>query len=473
MSRSAQAAHGVPRGEGDRPVAQSYLFHRALFERVKGLAAIDAAARAAWLAAAIEYAVTSSPFYRDSASWRSVSTRELEQLPFTTRQDVLSAYPFGLLAVRRDELVRYAESTGTAGPRGAGYVTREDWLVNNLSVSASWASFLTPDDTLAVAVPYELTYVGADIDRVAELLGAAVLSIGVNNQLCPWRRAIELLRSHAVTAVFCSPTRAIRLAQLALEAGLDPRWDLQVRKIICVGELTSDVKRDYLAQRWNASVYDHYGMTEVMAVAVPCARRALHLCEDRLHVEVVDPLTNAPVPPGTYGELVLTTLANRAMPLVRYRTGDLIRVEPGGCPCGSRFRAIKQLGRVSGVFATPAGPAHLHQVDEILLSEPRILPYYAVSRMPGGLRVSLAVAGGARSRSAALEGEPGIDEIVASVRQRLVERFGVEIRISLEDEDQLLDRIDNSSKPGTALRGEPDPTGPRTPNGTAVTRSGE
>ncbi|MCE9669676.1 AMP-binding protein [Myxococcus stipitatus] len=436
------------------PVSRHYLEHRALLGRVTGARRLSPGERVARLKDAVSHALEKSPFYRTAPHWRAVDELDpLSMMPFTTRQDLQQAYPLGMLAAPPGELVRYAESTGTTGPRCAGYVTRDDWLTNNLSVAMSWATLLSKEDTLAVAVPYELTYVGADIDRVAELLGAAVISVGTNNTLCPWPRALELMRSHGVTALFCAPTRAIRLAQLARERGLDPRKDLQVRKIICVGEHCSDARREYLARAWDARVYNHYGMTEALAVAVPCGRQALHLCEDRLYAELIDPDSGAPVHPGEPGELVLTTLAHRAMPLLRYRTGDLLREMSTKCPCGNPFRVVKQLGRVTDTFQTRMGTAYFHQLDEALLSEPDIQPYFSVAWEEDGLRVRVVLSQAVREGRGRARAE-----VVASLEQRLGARFGVGVTLVVEDEARWLDRIDNSSKPGSALQSRSGPS---------------
>ncbi|MCP3098098.1 AMP-binding protein [Myxococcus sp. K15C18031901] len=432
--------------EGE-PVSRNYLEHRALLSRVTGARRLSPGERVARLKDAVSYALEKSPYYRTAPHWRAVDElEELSAMPFTTRQDLQKAYPLGLLAAPAETLVRYAESTGTTGPRCAGFVTREDWLTNNLSVALSWATLLSKEDTLAVAVPYELTYVGADIDRVAELLGVAVISVGTNNTLCPWPRVLELMKSHGVTALFCAPTRAIRLAQLARERGLDPRKDLQVRKIICVGEHCSDARREHLARAWDARVYNHYGMTEALAVAVPCSRQALHLCEDRLHGELVDPDSGALVRPGEPGELVLTTLTHRAMPLLRYRTGDLVRELSTKCACGNPFRVVKQLGRVTDTFQTRMGTAYFHQLDEILLSEPDIQPFFSVAREAEGLRVSVVLSPAVREGRGRTRAE-----VVAALEQRLGARFGVHVHLVVEDEGPWLNRIDNSSKPGSAL----------------------
>lgn len=433
---------------------QQYSEHERLLSEVTMLRARGPGDRLGRLSSAIERALAHSPYYRSAPGWRPVRHMdELADLPFTRRQDVQDAYPFGFLATGRERLVRYAESTGTSGRPCASYATRRDWLINNLDVSLSWAGLLTSSDVLAVAVPYELTYVGADIDRVAELLGVPVISVGVNNNLCSWPRVIELMRSYSVTALFCSPTRAIRLSYIAEEAGLDPLRDLEVKKIICVGETSSKAKRECIARRWGASVYNHYGMTEVMAVAVPCPEGGLHLCEGRLFVEVIDPETLAPARAGAPGELVITSLTSEAMPLLRYRTGDLVLLDTPPCPCGNPQRSIQQLGRVSDAFETPSGVAYFHELDEELLNVPEVQPYYHVSRGERGLSVSIALKGGRREG----QGRPG-HAVVESLRERLARRFGVDVAISLEEEGSWLHRIDSRSKPGSAL-GIPPETG--------------
>lgn len=398
------------------------------------------AERLARLNAALQHAAAASPFYRRWYTVRPLaSLDELATLGFTTKDDLRAEYPYGLLAVPPERLTRYAESTGTTGGVNAGFVTARDWTTNQFCVALAWAELLGRHDIMAVAVPYELSYVGADIDRVAELLGASVLAVGTNNRLCPWTRLLALLRSHQATTLVCAPIRALRLAALAAEQGIDLRRDLAVRRIVCVGEALSPARKAYLESLWGASVYNHYGMTEAMAVALPCRQGQLHLAEQRFVFEVIDPDSGAVLAPGATGELVLTTLAQEAMPLVRYRSGDLVRIEASPCACGSPHRRIVHLGRVQDRVGPAGQRFHIGELDEILLAEPGIEPIYSVHGDASHVSVHVIAAEGANWHE---------------TRARLTTALEAYCRLPVEllpsDREAWFARIDNQSKPGTA-----------------------
>ncbi|WP_064791570.1 phenylacetate--CoA ligase family protein [Shewanella woodyi] len=396
---------------------------------------------------AIRYATSYSPFYIDNASWHEIDSIEaLQHLPFTSKEDVKNCYPFNLLAVDFSNIIRYGESTGTSGQYSSGFVTKNDWLSNNLEVCLSWGKILSNQDVLAVAVPYELTYVGADIDRVAEILNVTVVSIGTNNILCPWTRLVNLIKTYSITTLFCSPTRAIRLAQLATEAGLDPK-NSTVNKIICVGEPSSSAKQKFIAESWNAKVYNHYGMTEALAVATPCEKQKLHLCSNRLFSETLSPKTGYPVPLGEMGELVFTTLNTEAMPLIRYKTGDLIRLDHEPCSCGNPHPTFTHLGREDDIFEAPDGVHHFSELDTVLFSIQGLEPYFSYTVTDNQTLSISAFHTQTNTEDKSLTAE--------RIRTEIRRTFDIEANVSVSNNNEMLEIIDNCSKPGTAIPSSP------------------
>ncbi|NHZ33371.1 phenylacetate--CoA ligase family protein [Massilia rubra] len=395
--------------------------------------------RLARLNTSVAHAAGASPFYRRWPTLRALdSLEDLASFGFTCKEDLRAEYPYGLLAVAPENLTRYAESTGTTGGVNAGFVTARDWKTNNFCVALAWAGLLGEHDIMAVAVPYELSYVGADIDRVAELLGVSVLAVGTNNKLCPWTRLLALLRSHKVTTLVCAPIRALRLAAMAAEQGIDLQRDLAVRRIVCMGEALSPARKARIERLWGASVYNHYGMTEAMSVALPCPQGQLHLAEQRFVFEVIDPDSAAVLAPGSTGELVLTTLAQEAMPLVRYRSGDLVKTDTSPCACGNPHTRIVHLGRVQDLIGAPARRFHISELDDILLAEPGIEPIYSVQGDASHVAIHLIPAEGGHWHD---------------TRARLttaLERYcGIPVELVPIDRQEWYQRIDNRSKPGT------------------------
>ncbi|MFG6447788.1 phenylacetate--CoA ligase family protein [Roseateles sp. BYS180W] len=405
------------------------------------------AALLAALNANLAHARTHSPHYRRTLAAHPQPlphVAALARLPLTHKDDLRAAYPWGLCAVPAAQLARYAESTGTTGGVNAGFVTQRDWLLNHYSVALAWADVLGPQDRVAVAVPYELSYVGADVDRACELLGASVLPVSTNNAACSWRQLLGLLQSHRITTLVCAPLRALRLVLLAREMGLDVARDLAVRRIVCVGEALSAAKRQRIARDWQAQVYNHYGMTEALSVALPCAAGALHLAQERFVFELLDPQHERPLSgPGT-GELVLTTLDQQALPLLRYRSGDLVRLSPTPCACGRWQATIELLGRVQDLCPTAHGPQHLSALDALLLEEPGIEDLFTTRAQDGQVHISVL---------------PRPGQPWAPTRQRLdaavAQHWGGPVQWQVQPRQDWLQRLDSRSKPASALLVQP------------------
>lgn len=394
------------------------------------------------LNAALAYAVQHSPFYRNRGVVSPLAALpDLVGLPFTTRQDLSANRPFGMLAAPWAELIRYAESGGPAGEVRSSFVTAEDWSGNCLAAATAWKAIFDCRDTLAVAVAYELSFAGADVDRVAEHLGAAVLSVGTNNRICSWQRLLQLMRAYEATGLICTPTRALRLAEIARSEGLDPRKDFALRKIVCLGEPLSEPRRRRIEETWGVEAFSHYGVTEAMAVAAPCAKGAMHLLEDRFVWELVEPEDGTPAK-ADRGELVLTTLAQKAAPLVRLRTGDIVECAEGPCSCGNPHQAIRHLGRACSAVATPAGRLVPADFDEIVLAEPEVEPFFRIGGQDGRATLQVAAATSDAARWSA-------------ARQRLADaverKFGFRPEVLRADRDAWRERIDNCVKFDSAL----------------------
>lgn len=331
----------------------------------------------------VGHACSSSPFYRQriGAAAAELTVRgnlaALRELPFTTREDLYRGYPFEFLATPRRNVIRFGESSGTTtGTSVAAYFTARDWITNNCTVAHFLGQVLAAADVVAVAVPYELAGVGQDLDRSLELVGCTVVALGALTRFCPPDRVVEILRGAGVTALICSGTRALYLAQVASHRGWDPRRELTVSKLLFAGEGASPAKRRKLTQLWGAETYAMYGMTETNTLGMFCQRNALHLIENRSWFEVVNPETGDRVPDGEAGELVVTSLQSEAMPLVRYRTGDLCRIEDQVCGCGSAFRTMRHLGRLTDRVLVKHTPVSQLQLEDVIMSHLDAAPYY-------------------------------------------------------------------------------------------------
>ena len=287
------------------------------------------------------------PLYRDRMDAMGVVANDLKDLddlrkfPFTVKQDLRDAYPYGLLACDRADLARLHASSGTTGkPTVVGY-TRNDldrWAgaVKNCMETAG----VGPDDIVQVTFGYGLFTGGLGIHDGAEALGATVIPASGGFS----ERQLLLMEDLGTTVIACTPSYALHLADLIEERGLK----LKLRLGIFGAEPWSEALRQKIEERLGITAIDIYGLSEVMgpgvAIECPC-QEGLHLEDDLFHAEIVDPETGRPLPDGEEGELVLTTLGKEGMPLLRYRTRDITRILPGTCACG---RSGTRLARIRG-----------------------------------------------------------------------------------------------------------------------------
>jgi phenylacetate-CoA ligase len=270
--------------------------------------------------------------------------KDIEQLPFTTSQDVSDSYPYEMFAVPLREVVRVHSSSGTmTNPRVVGY-TRQDLKVwSDLVARVLSAAGVTQDDVIQVTFAYGLLSGGLGIHYGAERIGASVLPTSVGRT----ERQIKIMQDFRTTVLVSTPSYAMRIADKLKESRTNPKT-LSLKYCICAGEPWTEETRQEIESELFVMATDNYGISEVMGpgVAGECLERSgMHIQEDHFLAEIIDPQTGRVLPPGTEGELVLTTLAKEAFPVVRYRTGDLCSIIRDECPCG---RTFERIGRIRG-----------------------------------------------------------------------------------------------------------------------------
>jgi phenylacetate-CoA ligase len=269
---------------------------------------------------------------------------DLRALPFTTKEDLRANYPYGLFAVPLREVVRLHASSGTTGsPTVVGYTRNDIRTWSDAVARVLVAGGVTKDDLVQIAFNYGLFTGAFGLHYGAERLGASVIPMSSGHT----RRQIQLMQDFKTTALVATPSYALLIAETLLAMGVR-RQALSLRVGLFGAEPWSDALRRELEARLEITASDNYGLSEVMGpgVAGECPERAgLHLAEDHFLVELVDPVTLKPTPPGQVGELVLTTLTREAFPVVRYRTRDLVSLLPGRCGCG---RTLARMSRVQG-----------------------------------------------------------------------------------------------------------------------------
>ncbi|EPR34381.1 AMP-dependent synthetase and ligase [Alkalidesulfovibrio alkalitolerans DSM 16529] len=292
---------------------------------------------------------------------------DLAKLPFTTKADLRENYPYGLFAVPLREVVRLQASSGTTGkPTVVGYTKNDIARWAGLAARLLVAGGVTRDDLVQVAFHYGLFTGGFGFHYGCEALGASVIPASSGGS----KRQVMVMQDYRTTALVCTPSYALHLADVMDETGVNPNA-LSLRFGLFGAETWSEAMRREIEQRLKLTATDNYGISEVMGpgVAGECLERSgLHLNEDHFLAEIVDPDTGAPLPPGEKGELVLTTLTKEAFPVIRYRTGDLTRFIDGPCPCGRTLRRIDRIiGRTDDMLTVRGINVFPSQVEAILL----------------------------------------------------------------------------------------------------------
>jgi len=306
------------------------------------------------------------------------SLADIARLPFTVKADLRDTYPFGLFASPMTDVVRLHASSGTTGKPIVVAYTREDVDV--------WAEVMTRTlaacglhrgDIVQNAFGYGLFTGGLGAHYGAETLGATVIPISGGNT----DRQIMVLRDFGVTAICATPSYFMHLAEKALEMGVDLK-DMPLRVGVFGAEPWSDAMRARIEADTGIQAFDIYGLSEIIGpgVASECAQHdGLHVFEDHFYPEIIDPETGEPLPDGTEGELVLTTLSKKAMPMIRYRTRDITAILPERCGCGRTIRRIRRIGRRSDdMFIIRGVNVYPSQVEAALLNVEGTLPHYQI-----------------------------------------------------------------------------------------------
>lgn len=304
---------------------------------------------------------------------------DLRRFPFTEKQDLRLGYPFGLLAVPQNRVVRLHHSSGTTGMATAVLHSKQDidnWA--DLVARCLHMVGLRPGDVFQNMMTYGLFTGGLGLHYGAERLGAFVIPMGAGNS----HRQIEFMRTFRTAALHIIPSYALALLGTFAQLGLDPRRDLFLRFAVGGAEPYTEGARQRLQEAWGIPLYNCYGLSEMCGpgVAFECPEQnGLHLWEDAFLAEIVDPESGAPVAEGEQGELVLTTLTREAMPLLRYRTRDLTSFLPGPCPCGRTHRRLARFaGRSDDMLILKGVNIFPMQIERVLMSLPEVGTNYLI-----------------------------------------------------------------------------------------------
>lgn len=361
---------------------------------------------------------------------------DLDRLPFTTKSELRDNFPFGMLAVPRTDTVRVHASSGTRGkPTVVAYTAADVALFAEVNARCIAAAGGRRGDVLHNAYGYGLFTGGLGLHYGGERLGATVVPASGGNA----GLQVQLMADLGANGLACTPSFALLLAERAEQDGLKDRIQKHLRYGVFGAEPWSEAFRSKIENAWGRlEAHDIYGLSEVIGpgVAAEChhSRGSLHVFEDHFYPEVIDE-HGAPAKPGTPGELVLTTLTKEALPVIRYRTGDITSFVEGRCECGRTSRRIARLtGRVDDMLVIRGVNVYPSEIEAVLLEDHRVSGQYQIiidrrTALPGlAVRAELAAGLNAEAR----------EDVTRALASRLRERLRLRVVVLVGDPGSLL-----------------------------------
>lgn len=330
----------------------------------------------------VELVYHNVPFYRAKMQELDLtpedirSIEDITKLPFTTKQDLRDNYPTGLQAASQSEIVRVHASSGTTGnPTIVGYTRRDLEIWRECSARAFTSYGVTRDDIFSVGYGYGLFTGGLGAHYGVEYVGATVIPTSTGNT----DKHLRLLRDLKITGIACTPSYALYLAE-AMERNGMTRDDISLRVGAFGAEPWTENMRQEIESRLGLQAYNLYGLSEIIGpgVSYECeCKHGSHISEDHFYPEIIDPETLQPLPCGSTGELVFTTLTKTGMPLLRYRTKDLTSLIAEPCACGrTNVRMTRIIGRSDDMLIIRGINVFPSQVESVILEMPQFEPVY-------------------------------------------------------------------------------------------------
>lgn len=375
------------------------------------------------------------PFYKKTFDEKGIkpedckSLADLRHYPFTIKNDLRDHYPFGLCSVPMSEVVRIHASSGTTGKPITGPYTAQDlddW--SHCMARTMWAQGIRPDDIFQNAYGYGLFTGGLGFHQGALKIGCAVVptSSGLTE------RQLMLMKDFNTTAFGSTPTYALTIAERAEKMGMD-LTKLPLRVASLGAEPWSVAMRKEIEERMGIYAHEAYGLTEMMGpgVGFSCPEYNLHINEDHVYPEIIDPVTEEPLPLGEQGELVFTAIRRRAMPLIRYRTKDITCLRREKCACGRTLIVMEKItGRfddmliISGVNVFPS------QVEALILEFDVMEPHYLIRVFKKGYLDAMSVEAEAKEEAYA-QGAEFLDELAKKITERFHQIIGIRVPVKI------------------------------------------
>ena len=332
----------------------------------------------------VKRAYENVPFYRKRFDESNIkpedikTIKDIEKLPLTTKDDLREAYPFGMFAVPRKEIIEIHTSSGTTGkPTVSGYTQKDLKIWSEVMARGLTMFGADNDDVIQNTHGYGLFTGGFGVHYGAQNIGATVVPTSTGQT----KRQIEIMKDFNASIVIFTPSYGLYLAEVAEEEGLDTK-DLNLKAVGFGAEMWTKEMREEIEKRFNAPAYNIYGLTEIIGpgVALECPEQdGLHLMEDHFYPEIINSETLNTLPEGEKGELVLTTLTRHGMPIIRFRTKDITALRSGICDCGRTLIKMDRItGRADDMLKIKGVSVFPSQIEKALLRIDGIEPHYQI-----------------------------------------------------------------------------------------------
>ncbi len=380
-----------------------------------------------------------------------VTLKDLAKLPFVTKQDLRDNYPFGLFAVKKEDLIRIHASSGTTGkPTVVGY-TRNDLETWTECVSRiACMGGATEKDVAQICFGYGMFTGAFGLHYGLEKIGATIVPSSTGNS----EKQIMFMKDFQTTLLVATPSYALRLAEVALEMGVNPKTDLNVKIGLVGSELLTDAMRDEMHKYWGDDVLvtSNYGMSELMGPGVSgeCEYLSgMHINEDFFIPEIINPDTGEVLPEGEKGELVITCIKKEGLPLIRYRTKDVTRLNYSPCKCGRTFCRMENLsGRSDDMLKIRGVNVFPSQIEEVILNVEELGPHYEIIVEREGYSDKLTIRVELQRET---DSFAELERIKNKVKNKLRVVLGLDAKIMLESPNTL-QRFEGKAKRVKDLR---------------------
>ena len=406
----------------------------------------------------VDYCERNVPFYRQRLQKAGVtaskikSLRDIRHIPMTTKADLRDNYPFGLFAVPKRDLVRIHASSGTTGkPTVVGYTRNDLDMWSDCMARIVMAAGATADDIVQISFGYGMFTGALGLHYGLEKIGATVVPNSSGNT----EKALMYMRDFGTTALVATPSYALYMAEVAHELEY-PMSDYQLRLGLFGSEGCTLEMRDQIETAWGLFATDNYGMSELVGPGVSgeCTERCgLHFNEDCFLPEIIDPQTGEVLEPGETGELVITTLAKEGIPMLRYRTRDITRLNYEPCRCGrTHVRMEKVKGRSDDMLKIRGVNVFPSQIESVLVTVDEVSPHYQLIVRREGFSDTLEVKAEIEN-SDLIDSFVKLQELQGRIKHKLQTVLGIQCKVTLVG-PKTLQRFEGKAQRVVDLRGQ-------------------